>query len=147
MRVILLLAIVLLAACDNQSSNQPASPAEAPDNAAEQAAEAPAAEQHHHSKRDQQNRIGVHCIRSLHVDLKLKSAAARRSADRRPLKFTCYATALAEFAEWQQSRTTLQQYARFTQQDSFATDESAASAASVTSVDVAAAAPRWQHSR
>ncbi len=41
MRVILLLAIVLLAACDNQSSNQPASPAEAPDNAAEQAAEAP----------------------------------------------------------------------------------------------------------
>lgn len=77
--------------------------------------------------------------------LKLKSAAARRSADKRPLKFTCYATALAEFAEWQQSRTTLQQYARFTQQDSFATDESAASAASVTSVDVAAAAPRWQH--
>ncbi len=37
MRVLVLLSIVLLAACDNQSSNQSAGPAEAPNNAVEQA--------------------------------------------------------------------------------------------------------------
>lgn len=47
----------------------------------------------------------------------------------------------------QQLRFTEQQYARFTQHASLATDESAASAASDSSVVVTAVAPRWQHLR